>query len=502
MPERHLLTIGGNLTDKDLSVAIIGSGFAGLCMGIKLKEAGFQNFTILEKAGRIGGTWRENTYPGAACDAPSFLYSFSFEPNPRWSRKFAEQPEILEYIEHCARKYGLIPHIQLNTEIGEAKWDDDDGSWKIRAKDGREFSARVLVSGCGQLNRPQFPKIPGMETFKGTAFHSAQWRHDHDLSGERVAVIGNGASALQFIPKIAPKAKRLTLFQRSPYWVVPKPERIYGGLAKAIFSHVPLAARLYRYWIYLQHESRWPAFSRDSWLGSLTKGIAKKYIKSQIADPELRRKLTPDFPVGCKRVLISNDYYSTLTRENVEVVDDPIARVTESGVETKSGRSFEADTIIYGTGFESTSFLAPMRIVGRKGRVLNERWKEGAEAYLGVAVPEFPNFFLLYGPNTNLGHNSIIFMIESQVNYIMHCVGEIARGVKSLEVREEAMRAFSGEMQRQLEHSVWGAGCSSWYKTDSGRITNNWAYSTVRYWWRMRRPDFSAFVSESAGKFS
>ncbi|MBI1785875.1 NAD(P)/FAD-dependent oxidoreductase [Candidatus Sumerlaeota bacterium] len=480
-----------------LDAAIIGSGFAGICMAIQLRKAGIENFLVFEKSDSLGGTWRDNTYPGAACDVPSFLYSFSFEIKTDWSKKFAEQPEILGYLEHCARKYGVEPHLRFKTEIAEARYDDSAGTWRLRTAAGNEFAARVLISGTGQLNRPLIPHFQGLESFAGTQFHSARWRHDYDLTGKRVGVIGNGASALQFIPLTAPRTSKLTLFQRSANWIVPKPDHDYTPKEKAFYTRHRLLSRLYRWYIYLLLEARWPVFSRESWMGRWFARASAARIAKIVRDPHLRQALTPDYAVGCKRVLQSGDYYEALTRDNVEVVTSPIEQVEPCGIRVADGSFHELDAIIFGTGFETTHFLAPMRVEGKGGITLDQAWIEGAEAYLGIAVSGFPNFFLLYGPNTNLGHNSIIFMIECQAGYIMQCLEWMKRrNLRALDVARGRMDDYNKEIQATLARSVWATGCSSWYKTGAGKVTNNWAYSTIRYWWRLRRPDWSAFVAE------
>jgi len=469
-------------------IAVIGAGFGGLCMGIRLRQAGIDSFTILEKADRLGGTWRDNTYPGAACDSPAFAYCYSFEQKTDWSRKWSPQPEILGYMEHCARKYGLLPHIRFGTEIAGARFDPAAGVWRLRTAAGDTIEAEVVVSAVGQLNRPYTPALPGLEQFRGIALHSARWRHDVDLAGKRVAVIGNAASAIQFIPQIAPQVKRLLVFQRSANWMIPKNDRVYGEDEKRRFARFPLLARLYRWWLWLTYESRFPVFRQEPLMSRALARVAERSMREQVADPALQRALLPDYPIGGKRILISDDYYQALCRENVEVVTAPIERLTEGGIVTADGRTTPVDVVIFATGFETTSFLVPMRIEGLQGRVLEEVWKGGAEAYLGVAVAGFPSFFMLYGPNTNLGHNSIIFMLECQVSYVMSCLRALReRDLAWLDVRPEAMREYNARLQAVLARSVWARTERSWYKRADGRITNNWCGTTVAYWWRTRR---------------
>ncbi len=479
-----------------VKVCVIGTGFAGLCMAIQLKRRGEQDFVILEKAEAIGGTWRENSYPGAGCDVPCHLYSFSFELNPNWSRRFAKQPEIVDYIDHCAKKYDLHRHIRFKSEVTEARFDEARGLWTVALADGSTVEARYVVSGLGQLSRPQFPKIPGLDSFKGKAFHSAHWDHDYDLSGKRVAVIGTGASAIQFVPEIQPKVAKLSLFQRSPAWMISKDDHFFPAWAKFLFRHVPGVQRAYRAYTYFLLEARFPSLRRAKGLfARLAEKQCQAQLDKQVTDPALKAKLQPDFPVGCKRILISNDWYPALSQPNVDVVTDAIAAVTEKGVLTKDGRLHEADCLIYGTGFETQSFIAPMKVWGRQGAELNERWRNGAEAHRGVSVAGFPNFFVLYGPNTNLGHNSIIFMIEQQVRYILATMDEVTRrGAAWADVTPAAQAAYNDGLQKDFEKTVWNAGCNSWYKNAAGRITNNWPGFTLTYWWMMRHPQFQDFA--------
>ncbi len=466
-------------------------------MAIQLQKAGFHDFTLYEKAGAVGGTWRDNTYPGAACDVRSHLYSFSFEPNPDWSRTYASQPEILRYIEHCVDKYGLRPHLRFHTEIESARFDASRGVWGLRTRGGQELEADIVVSGVGQLNRPYTPALPGLESFGGVWFHSARWNHHHDLTGETVAVIGNGASATQFIPRIAPRVGRLLVFQRSPNWLIARGERVMTELEKRLFRRLPALAALHRASIHWGLEARFLAFHQESALSKLFEQIARMHLRQQVSNPRLREALTPDFPIGCKRILLSDDYYPALQRENVELITQGIERIEGNGIVTREGRHHEVDTLIFATGFEATSFLAPMRFEGLGGRTLYEEWKGGAEAYLGLAVPGFPNFYMLYGPNTNLGHNSIISMIECQVRYIIQCLEAMReRELLWLDVKPEVMTAFNAELRHDLSRTVWAAGCGSWYKTSSGKITNTWSGFVTDYERRTRHPDWRAFHQE------
>ena len=475
-------------------IAILGAGFSGVCLAIQLGRAGFRDFTIFEKADRIGGTWRDNVYPGAACDSPSFAYCFSFEQKTDWTRKWAQQPEILGYLEHCVRKYGLEPHLRLGCEIVSARFDEARSLWRLTTRAGDEHEAEILVSGTGQLNRPYTPELPGLADFAGAQFHSARWDHACELDGRDVAVIGNAASAVQFVPEIAPRVRRLSLYQRSANWMFPKGDRLFSERERARFTRWPWLARLYRWWIWLSFELRWPVFRGNAFLARQTTKIAERHALASVRDPGLRRALTPDYPIGGKRILISDDYYPALERENVEVVLEPIERVTRDGIVTRDGRERRADVLILATGFESTSFLAPMRIEGAGAQSLNEAWKDGAEAYRGISVAGFPNLFLMYGPNTNLGHNSIIFMIECQTRYIVDCLRQMrARGIAAIDVRHEVMGGYNAKLARELAGTVWTQTSHSWYKNKAGRITNNWSGSTLRYWWETRRADLGDY---------
>ncbi|MET9065785.1 flavin-containing monooxygenase [Streptosporangium sandarakinum] len=472
------------------TVAIIGAGFAGLCMAIRLREAGIRSFTVFERGPGVGGTWRDNTYPGAGCDIPSHLYSFSFERYTSWTRRYPGQPEILAYLEMCADRYGVRPHVRLNTEVTAAAYDESLGRWRVRTSAGEELFD-VVVSAVGQLSRPRLPDIPGMDDFRGASFHSARWDHSVDLAGRRVAVIGSGSSAAQLIPPVAEAAAHLDVFQRTPNWVLPKPDGVFAPAARTALHRVPFLQRGYREWFYRYTEGvLHPALS-GGWSADLVRKRALAHLRARVPDPELRARLTPDYPVGCRRIVIDSGFYPALTRPDVDVVTDPIVRVAPGGVETTGGLR-EADVIVYATGFDATGFLSPVEVAGRGGRRLAEEWRDGAEAYLGIAVPRFPNLFLLYGPNTNLGHTSIVFMIECQVRYIMGCLPYLVeRG--PMEVLPAAMNAWRRRLAEAMGSMVWQAGCTSWYKDAAGRITTNWPGPTTLYRRLTRAPRPSAF---------
>jgi cation diffusion facilitator CzcD-associated flavoprotein CzcO len=479
------------------TIAIIGAGFAGLGMGYYLKQAGLERFTIFEKAADLGGVWRENTYPGAACDVPSHLYSFSFEPHFQWSRAYGPQSDILRYQHMVADKYTLTRHIRFGREVLGAEFDEERGQWRLWFRDGTHFDAQVLISAVGQLHRPSFPAVPGIEKFKGRAFHSAKWEHDFDFFGKTVASIGTGPSAIQYVPEIAQKVDKLYVYQRSPAWCVPKFDREYTRVEKWLLKHWPWTHSLDRLRIFWYAEFVASVVQTRSWLARVAKPIAyamaRVLLRLQVKDPELRRKLTPDFPIGCKRLLFSNDWFRTLVRPNVELVTEPITEVTETGVVTADGKVREVDAIVYGTGFTATQFLAPMDFKGVGGALLSERWKDGANAYLGMSVSGFPNFFVLYGPNTNLGIGTIIFMLERQQRYIARCIALLRdRRLRSIDVREETQRAFKQELDERSTQLVYVGGCNSWYLTN-GRNTNNWVGYMTEYGWRLRRPQLDAY---------
>ena len=470
-----------------LEAVIVGAGFSGLCAGIKLREAGIHAFVILEKNDGVGGTWRDNTYPGAACDIPSHLYSFSFEPNPSWSRAYGGQAEILAYLEHCATKYGLRPHLRLGTHVTGATFDEGAGTWTVRTQSGETYVARSLVLGNGALHLPAIPEIPGAQTFAGTTFHSARWNHQHDLRGKKVCVIGTGASTIQFVPQIAPQVEKLHVFQRTPAWIVPKSDRPIGGREQWMLEHVPGAHWLRRTGLYWLFESRVLGFAFAPKVNQLAERLVLKHLAAQVPDRALRARLTPAYRMGCKRVLISNDYYPALCRDNVDLVTDGIAAIEPNGVRTQDGVLHEADTIIYGTGFKVVEYLTSMKIVGRGGRELGDVWRtESVRNYLGISVSGFPNLMLLMGPNTGLGHNSMIFMIEAQAHYIVDAIRAMRAGdVAALEVRPEVEQAFRAELQHKLEGTVWTSGCNSWYMAPGGDVLL-WPGFTFDYWLRTR----------------
>lgn len=470
------------------AVVIVGAGFAGIAMAIALRQAGVRNFVILEKADRVGGTWRENTYPGCACDIRSHLYSYSFEPKADWKHEFGRQPEILAYIEHCVDKFGLRPHIRFGAEVTGAEYDEQAAAWRVSTADGGVLHGHALIAGLGPLHLPSIPELPGLERFEGRAFHSAQWDHDYGLSGKRVAVIGTGASAIQFVPQIAARTKHLTVFQRTAPWILPRPDREFTQAQQRRFERVPGARFAYRNMIYWLQESFVLGFEHPRMIKGAER-LGRWHLERQVHDPELRRRLTPGYTLGCKRTLVSSDYYPVFTRPGVELETGGIAEIRERSIVTKDGRQIEADAIIFGTGFHVTDAMANMHLVGRDGLKISDAWRDGVTAHLGTTVAGFPNLFLLVGPNTGLGHNSIIFMIEAQVRYIMSCLRLVARsGARAIEVRPQAQQRFNDWVREKSSGSVWlQGGCASWYLDSEGVNRALWPGSTVSFWLRTRR---------------
>ncbi|WP_443686085.1 flavin-containing monooxygenase [Nonomuraea cavernae] len=457
-------------------------------MAIKLKEAGYHDFVILEKAPDLGGTWRDNTYPGCACDVPSHMYSYSFALNPDWSRMFSPQEEIWDYMRACVDRYGIAPHLRYGKRVVSLEYDDGARLWEVATADGETLRPHAVVSGIGALHIPSFPEIAGRERFAGPAFHSAAWDHSVDLTGKRVAVIGTGASAIQFVPQIASRAAKLTVFQRTPPWIHPKPDfAIPRRMRRAL--RLPGAARTLRHALYWLLESRALGFTVDPRLMKVHETLARRHLESQVPDPELRRKLTPGYTIGCKRILISSDYYPALTRGNVDLVTDEIAEIREHSIIDATGAEHEVDVIVYGTGFKVIESLQDQRIVGRNGVKIQEAWQDGIETYYGISTAGFPNLFFLLGPNTGLGHNSVVFMIESQIRYVMDCLRLLSRTrARALDVRPERQREFGRRLLERLDPLVWNSGgCDSWYLDEQGVNRTIWPGFTFEYWARTRK---------------
>lgn len=477
-------------------IVIVGTGFSGMGMAIKLKESGRDDFVVLEKAHDVGGTWRDNTYPGCECDIPSHMYSFSYELNNNWSKSFSGQAEIWAYLRKVADDKGIRPKIDFGVAVLGASWDEDDKRWTITTN-GETYVARVLIAGVGGLHIPNIPDLKGAETFGGPMFHSASWDHDVDLSGKKVVVIGTGASAIQFVPIIAKEVDELTVFQRTAPWVLPKKDKPTPGLQKSLFNTIPGSARAYRNLLYWGLESRAIAFNGHLNFLPIAEMTVKRYLRKKISDPVLRAKLTPDYRLGCKRVLQSNSYYPTFLRDNVELNTDGIAEIVADGVIDDNGVKHEADVIIWGTGFHVIDAFDYLAIKGREGRDLATQFKEGGvETYLGMAIHGFPNLYFMLGPNTALGHNSVVFMIEQQTKYIVHMLDEMhRRGAVVAEATLAAQTDFNIEIQRLVQRGIWTqGGCTSWYLDSHGKNRTIWPKFTFQYWWETRKvnaPDFS-----------
>jgi cation diffusion facilitator CzcD-associated flavoprotein CzcO len=468
---------------SEVDIAILGAGFSGLGMGIRLKQEGYEDFLVLERDDEVGGTWWANTYPGCACDIPSHLYSFSFALNPDWGRTYSKQPEIRDYLIRCADDFGVRPHIRLRCNVTSADWDEETGHWQIETSDG-PLRARVVISGAGPLAEPKFPDLPGLEDFEGVTFHSARWNHDFDLRSKRVASIGTGASAIQYVPEIQPQVEQLHVFQRTAPWVVPHSDRPITELEHKIFRALPAAQLLMRGLVYGLRELLVVGFVKNPKLMKPIERMALKHMERQLPDPELREKVTPDYTIGCKRILPSNDWYPALSQPNVELVTDGIREVREHSIVADDGVERPVDAIIFGTGFHVTDMPVAKYVRGRNGRTLDELWEGSPRAHLGTAIPGYPNLFMLLGPNTGLGHNSIVYMIESQIDHVMDALRTMREsGADTVEVRPEAADRFNAALERQHRGTVWTSGCSSWYLDDTGRNATLWPDWT----WRFRR---------------
>lgn len=483
-------------------VIIAGAGISGICLAIQLKLSGIETVRIFEKSADVGGTWLQNHYPNAGCDIPSHLYSFSFARRYDWTEKYSRQPEILKYLQNCVDQFGVREFIQFETAIEEALFDEQECVWNITTSDGEKHTADIFVSAVGQLNQPRVPEFQGLDSFQGETWHTARWNHDYDVSGKDVAVVGNGASAIQILPGLAEQARSVTLFQRSASWIHPLNNYRYPGWAKFAFRWIPLAARLHRFYIFAACDSRFIAFGNgDNDANKIYKRWLTKRTK-RLASQELHRQVVPKYLPGCKRILQSDDYLQTLSLENVHLVTDPIKEFVPEGIATAAEtRSFDA--AIFATGFDSGNFLQPMHIVGRNEQSLTDAWNPHPRLLMGMMTPGFPNMFFLYGPNTNLGHNSIIFMVECQVRYILKCLKRMQqRNAAAVEPTTEAVDAYNQKLQKKLGQTVWAGNCNSWYKSDDGAIVNNWSSTATSYWIKSRRIDFSQFEFTPAGEVS
>ncbi|MEN1728565.1 MAG: NAD(P)/FAD-dependent oxidoreductase [Pseudomonadota bacterium] len=474
---------------------IIGAGFSGIGLGIRLRQQGSKDFIIAEAAGGVGGTWWVNRYPGCACDVQSHLYSLSFAPNPDWTRHFPPRDEIQQHMARSVERFELSDHLRLNTAVTKASWNEDDARWEIEDQHGQHYRARLLISAIGGLSRPNIPPLPGLDAFKGKIFHSQQWLDDLALEGQRVAVIGGGASAIQFVPKIAPQVKQLDFYQRTPQWILPKPDRPIAVWKRRLFRWFPPLRLLRRFSYYLLLESRLPAFNWSSKLTWLHRRKALRHLARQIESPELRQQLTPHYDMGCKRVLMSNDFYPALNRSNVSVIDGSIQSVQEDGVTGSDGIPRPADILILATGFQATCPIPEDLIIGRDGQDLAAVWTSGPTAYKGSAIAGFPNFFTLLGPNTALGHNSVLLMIEAQINYVLGALKALRSGRRTLTVRDSRQAEWNQQLDTVLQRSVWSrGGCASWYLHPvSGRNTTLWPDFTFRFRRRTAHFDEDAY---------
>jgi len=464
-------------------VAVVGAGFAGIGAVIKLREAGYDDVVVLERAESVGGTWRDNTYPGCACDIPSHLYSFSFAPNPGWTRSFSRQPEIWRYLEDVCDRFDVRRCVRFGVEVTGAQWDEPAGHWRLTTSRG-ELNADVLVSAAGGLSQPAVPGLPGLAGFGGAAFHSARWDHRVELTGARVAVVGTGASAIQFVPRIQPRVARLHVFQRTPPWIVPRRDREIPPRRRRLFRAAPAVQRLARAAVYLSREAPVAGFVAAPAAMRAVQALARRHMEAQVADPALRAALIPDYRAGCKRILLSDDYYPALARPNVELVPAGMRAFTRDGVIAADGRTRPVDVVIFGTGFEATDPPISHRIRGRGGVLLADVWAAaGMQALRGSTVAGFPNLFLLVGPNTGLGHNSIVFIIECQLRYLVDALRTMnAAGLAAIEPTAAAQRRWNEDVQRRMRRTVWATGgCTSWYQDDQGRIPTLWPGSTLRF---------------------
>jgi cation diffusion facilitator CzcD-associated flavoprotein CzcO len=464
-----------------LEVAVVGAGFSGICAGIKLLDAGIRDFRIFEKSPGIGGTWWENTYPGAACDVASHLYCFSFEPNPDWSRKYSPRPEIQAYLAHCVDKYGLRDHLSNGMHLQQLRFDDVRKLWTLHFANGERAEAHHVILGTGGLHLPTLPDIPGIESFKGRWMHSAQWQKGFTLNGLRVALVGSAASAIQILPAIAARVARIEMFQRTPNYIMPRRDRSYGAREKWAFRHIPGLLKLYRLFLFLRMELLlFPITREHSNLRRRAREMAIAFMRREVRDPALHAALTPDYEMGCKRILIADDFYAALNHDNVALVTTPIAAIEEQGVRTADGVLHGADLIVYATGFDLERHLHGVEILGPGGRSLDAQWADIAEAYNGCCVPGFPNLWFTTGPNTAVGTTSVVFMIEQEVRYILGCIRSAGRE-RLMTVSERATRAYNDTIQAALQHTVWASGCKSWYRRADGRIATLYPWNAMRF---------------------
>jgi cation diffusion facilitator CzcD-associated flavoprotein CzcO len=470
---------GGN--GRGPSVAIVGGGFGGVGAAVLLVRAGYTDVTVFERGERVGGVWAHNTYPGAACDVPSHLYEFSFEPNPRWSRRYSPQAEIQSYIEEVARRHGVLERTRTGTEVTRMQWDEERRKWQLQTTAG-EFEADIVLTACGQLSIPKKPAVKGLDSFRGPVFHTAEWNHDVDLAGKRVAVIGTGCSAIQSIPAIQPIAAQIDVYQRSPGWTIPKMDFAYSERAKRTFARFPALQRLDRQATFAFMDIGAAAMTSQRWLLAPFRAAGRRQIEKAVKDSGLRAKVTPTDEIGCKRIMLTDEWYPTLERSNVELINEPVEQITPTGIRSQDGTERPADVIVLATGFQSHAFVAPMEVIGLGGRTLAEEWDPVARAYLGLSVPGFPNMFLLYGPNTNGGTGSVIYVIEAGVAHVIAALDALERtGTDRIEVRRERAETFNSELRSALAGTVWHTGCTSWYVDENGNDPSQWPWMWSTY---------------------
>jgi cation diffusion facilitator CzcD-associated flavoprotein CzcO len=478
---------------RSSSLAVVGGGFAGVGAAVMLHRAGYDDVTVFERGERVGGVWNDNTYPGAACDVPSHLYEFSFEPNPRWSRRYAPQAEIQAYLEDVAQRHGVLDRIRTSTEVKHAHWDEERNKWVLETSAGAH-ETDILITACGQLSVAKVPPIPGIATFEGPTFHTSRWRHDVELAGKRVAVVGTGCSAIQSVPAIQPIVEHLDVYQRSPGWTIPKMDFAYSQRTQQLLERFPVLQRLDRAAIFAFMELGVLAMTTHRWLLAPFRALARRQITKAIDDEELRAKVTPSDEVGCKRLMLTDEWYPTLTKPNVELITDPIAEVTPTGIRLEDGSERPADVLVFATGFQTHGFVAPMEIVGAGGRTLAEEWAEVPRAYLGMSVPGFPNMFLLYGPNTNGGTGSVVYVIEAGVSHVIAALSELERThERQIEIRRQTAEDFDRELRAALAGSVWHTGCTNWYVDENGNDPNQWPWLWSTYRRRTARIEPGAY---------
>jgi cyclohexanone monooxygenase len=478
-----------------LSVGIIGAGPGGIALGILLARAGFRDFTIFDREDGVGGTWRINTYPGLACDVKSHLYSYSFDLNPHWSRLWSPQPEILQYFERSVEEHGLQPHLRLGTEIRCARWDAGAQRWQLTTAAGEQHEFNAVVSAVGLFTQPRMPELVEQEPFTGTVMHSSRWDHSVDLTGARVAVLGTGSTASQLVPELAKVARQVYSVQRSPTWILPKPDRPYSRRERWLFGHVPFAKKLYRTRLWLRSEANISVIEHGSEKTQEFTAIALRLLENSVPDEQLRRKLTPDHPMGCKRLVFSSEYLTALTRPHVEVLTSPARYLRDGSLVLEDGTEREVDVVVCATGYAAADYLGEIEVTGEGGVTLRDVWRDGAYAYLGMAVPGFPNFFMLYGPNTNVGSNSVIFVLEAQARYVVRALRYLRRKGKSyVAVRPSAMAAFLAKIDQWMQGTVWTTQCSNYFRAPNGRVVTQWPRSARAFWAMTRRFNAADFT--------